>query len=253
MISLSSVSWKIEQVEAVLFDKDGTLIDSHLYWGRIIEKRSQALIKLFKLRDAMYSPLCKKMGFSLEKKMLLPEGPIALVSREEVIEILADFLVKQGVSSSFSEIDKLFIDVHSDFLKEINSYIRILPGVEDFLKKIKDTKVKTAVVTTDSIKNTREIIKFLNLDKYFDLLLGKEATPLPKVSGAPALIALEQLGVNPAVAIAIGDTSMDITMAKQARLKAAVAIALGQVPLEELKKETPYAVDNYSELSVASL
>ena len=251
MIRLFSTSWKIEQIEAVLFDKDGTLIDSHLYWGRIIEKRSCALIKTFKLNDGMHQALCKKMGFLLEKKMLLPEGPIALVSRDKVIEILVNFLVEQGVSVTFPEIDKLFIKVHSDFLKEINAYIRILPGVEEFLKKIKDRKIKTAVVTTDSIKNTKEIIKLLNIDKYFDLLLGKEATPLPKVSGKPALIALEQLDIEPVRAIAIGDTPMDITMAKQARLKAAVAVALGQVSFEELKKETTYVVNGYNELSVA--
>ncbi len=251
MISLSSSLWKIESIEAILFDKDGTLIDSHLYWGRIIEKRSRALIKLFKLKDQIHPLLCKKMGFLLEKRMLLPEGPIALVSREEVIEILVNFIVEQGVVVTFSEIDKLFMEVHSDFLKEISAYIRILPGVEEFLKKIKDKKIKTAVVTTDSIKNTREIMKFLNLDKYFDLLLGKEVTTLPKVSGKPALIAVEQLEVEPSRAIAIGDSPMDITMAKQANLKAAVAVALGQVSFDELRRETPYVVNNYSELRVA--
>lgn len=250
MISLVSACWKIESIEAVLFDKDGTLIDSHIYWGRIIEKRSRALIKAFKLRDESHLELCRKMGFSLKERKLLPEGPIALVSREEVIKSLVNFLVGLKVPVTFAEIDKLFIEVHSDFLNEINSYIRILPGVEEFLKKIRNKKIKSAVVTTDSIKNTREIVKFLNIEKYFDLLMGKEATPLPKISGRPALIALEQLGVMPDRAIAIGDTPMDITMAKQAQLKAAVAVALGQVPLGELKKETAYAVNGYSELSV---
>ncbi|MDD5129553.1 MAG: HAD family hydrolase [Candidatus Omnitrophica bacterium] len=250
MISLSSPSWKIESIEAVLFDKDGTLIDSHIYWGRIIQKRSRALIKMLNLKDEVHPVLCQKMGFSLERKILLPEGPIALVSREKVIAILLDFLIKQGVAVTFGQIDSLFIEVHSDFLNEINSYIKILPGVEEFLKKIKDKKIKTAVVTTDSIKNTREIVKFLNIDKYFDVLLGKEATPLPKISGEPALIALRQLDLEPDLAIAIGDSAMDITMAKQAHLKAAVGVALGQVPFEALKKETAFVVKGYDELSI---
>jgi len=251
MISLSSPFWKIEQIEAVLFDKDGTLIDSHMYWGGIIEKRSRALIKAFRLKDEMHPALCKAMGFLLEKRMLLPEGPIALVGREKVIEILVNFLVERGAPATFPEIDKLFIEVHSDFLKEIGAYIRILPGVEEFLKKIKGKKIKAAVVTADSIENTRKTVKLLNIDKYFDLLLCREATPLPKTSGKPALIALERLDIEPAGAIAIGDSTMDITMARQAHLKAAVAVALGQVSFEELKKETAYAVNGYNELSVA--
>ena len=250
MISLFTSSWKIDSIEAILFDKDGTLIDSHLYWGRIIEKRSHALIKTFDLKDQMHLLLCKKMGYSLEKKRLLPEGPIALVSREKVIEILVNFIIEQGVPVTCSEVDKLLIEIHSDFLKEINEYIKILPGVEDFLKKIKDRGIKTAVVTTDSIKNTKETMRLLNIDKYFDLLLGKEATPLPKTSGKPALIALEQLGVEAVRAIAMGDAPMDITMAKRAKLKAAVAVALGQVPFEKLKEETIYVVNDYNELNI---
>jgi len=251
MISLFSPHWRIDRIETILFDKDGTLIDSHIYWGRIIERRSRALIEMFGLKDEMYPLLCAEMGFSLEKKALLPEGPIALVSREKVIDILVEFLKQEGIPADFSRIDKLFIQVHSDFLKEINSYIRILPGVEDFLREIKSKRVKLAVVTTDSINNTREIMRFLGIDKYFDLLLGKEATLLPKISGKPALIALEQLKADADTAIAIGDTSMDITMAKQARLKAAVAVSLGQVSFEELNRETEYVVSGYNELKVA--
>jgi len=251
MITLFSPEWEISAIEAIFFDKDGTLIDSHLYWGRIIERRSQALISEFKLKDAIYPELCRCMGFSLKTRRLLPEGPIALVSRQEVIKIVLDFLAKQNVTATFEQVDELFIRVHSDFLQEIHEYVKILPGAERFLKKLKDSKIKTAVITTDSMKNTEEIMSLLGIGKYFDLLLGKEATPFPKTSGKPALIALEKLKVNNSNSIAIGDSPMDIKMARNAGLKAGIAVALGQVSFEDLKKETEYVACGYEELRIA--
>ena len=35
MISLKSKSWQIDNVETVLFDKDGTFIDLHFFWGNV--------------------------------------------------------------------------------------------------------------------------------------------------------------------------------------------------------------------------
>jgi len=174
MITLSSSDWDIDGIETVFFDKDGTLIDSHLYWGRIIEMRSQALISMLNLKHDFHEKLCRVLGFSLETKRLLPEGPIALVSRQKVIEILIDFLSQQGFSVSKEQIEKLFVDVHSSFIREIYEYIAILPGVEMFLKQLRSKDVKMAVITSDSIKNTEEIMRFLGIAKYFDLLLGKE-------------------------------------------------------------------------------
>ena len=49
MISLKSKSWQIDNVETVLFDKDGTFIDLHYFWGKMTELRVQEIIKRFEL------------------------------------------------------------------------------------------------------------------------------------------------------------------------------------------------------------
>lgn len=250
MINISTPGWKIENVEALFFDKDGTLVDSHIYWGRVIEKRSQALIELLKLDPSEYVSLCQCMGFSLSTRRLLPEGPVGLVSRERVIEILCDFLKKRNMAVSKEEITKLFIEVHLEFLKEIYGYIKLLPGVIELMKKIKSKNVKTALITSDSIKNTKEIVRYLKLEKYFDLLIGKEASIEPKVTGRPALIALESLGVDAGHTVCVGDAPLDIIMSRNASLKACIGVALGQVSFGDLLKETQYVVNDYSELSV---
>lgn len=250
MIALKTNQWEINDVEAVFFDKDGTLIDSHIYWGRIIEKRSEALIKKYNLPISYFETLCMIMGFSFKERKLLPEGPIALVSREEVIRILCNYFIKNNIRVVEQEISELFVEVHSEFVKEIYDYIKILPQVKELLKILQKKQIKTAVITTDSIKNTEEIMKYLGLNEYFDILIGKETTPQPKISGVPALISVELLGVKPENTICIGDAPMDIIMSKKANLKAGIGVALGQTTIDELSKHTSYVIKNYGELEI---
>lgn len=242
--------WILDNVKAVIFDKDGTIIDSHIYWGAIIEKRSQALIEKTGINKDAYESICLAMGYSLEQKKLLPEGPIALVSRERVIEILIDYFQTRGFLISKEEIGDIFVKVHSDFLKDIYKYIKILPGVVDLLSAIQGKGVVMALVTSDSVVNARAIMTHLGLSGYFNLITGMELTPSPKISGIPAIEVCKILEVDPSNTICIGDAPMDIMMGEKANLKACIAVSSGQTPHEELSEKTKYSIKNFYELTI---
>ncbi len=250
MVSIATDQWKLDGINGVLFDKDGTLIDSHVYWGRIIERRVKAIIKYYSLQDILFSDLCLTMGYSLAKKKLVPEGPIALVSREEVIEILNCYLASMGVNSSEEVISGIFVKEHEAFMDEIFDYIKILPGVVEFLAHLKKHAVKTAVVTTDVIKNTHETLRYLKIDSFFDAVLGKESFSEPKVTGIPAIEALRLLGLKQEEAVCIGDAPMDLIMAKKGGLKAGIGVVTGQIEHHVLEQYSPYITSSMRDLRI---
>jgi phosphoglycolate phosphatase len=250
MITIQTDVWKVSGVNGVLFDKDGTLIDSHLYWGRIIERRAHAIIHYFSQRSDLYPDLCNAMGYSLTAQKLRPEGPIALVSREEVIHTVDAFLAQQGIPSTPEILSDLFVKEHKLFLAELFEYIELLPSVLKLLASLKEHSVKTAVVTTDAIANTEAALRHLHIDHYFDAVIGKESTDEPKITGKPAQKALHILGLAPEESICIGDAPMDLIMAKKSDLKAGIGIASGQIGLNELRKYTPYVSMTMGSLSI---
>ena len=250
MISLSTEQWQLHGIEGVLFDKDGTLIDSHTYWGRIIERRAAALIACYGLPRELAGDLCRAMGFSRDSRRLLPEGPIALVSREEVIEAVLNFLLPITAAASTETISRLFAQEHEAFLEEIHGYITLLPGVVYLLEQLRRHGVRTAVVTTDTVANTNETLRHVGIAHLFDVVIGKESTKEPKVTGAPATAALKQLGLEAGQAVCIGDAPMDLIMARNSGLMGGIGVATGQLPPAELRTHSDYIITTLHELAV---
>ncbi len=250
MISLKTNDWELNNIEAILFDKDGTFIDSHIYWGKIIELRINAVMKYYNIDKNLFNKLCLSLGYDRNKKCLIPKGPIALLAREAVINSLVEELKKQNIEAQTTIIEEIFKDVHKEFLPQIYDYIKLIDDAKDLFDRLKKTNVKMAVVTSDTKANTEAILEYLGLKKYFSLVIGKDDCTKAKKTGEPALIALEKLGVCANKTISVGDAPMDYEMAKNAGLKGSILVSSGQIPLEGLKKLTNTCVLSLKELRV---
>jgi len=250
MISLLGRGWRLDGVSCVLFDKDGTLVDSHLYWGRIIERRAHAVIRRYGLSGDSFAPLCFSMGLDHGTGRLRPEGPIALVSREEVISLLHLELAGMGVDAPEATLGEIFVHEHQAFLPELFNYVRILPGVVDLLVRLKEEGVKAAVVTTDTVPNTHETLGRLGVAHLFDAVVGKESTREPKTTGVPATLALQLLGLPAERGVCIGDAPMDLIMAQKSGLRGGIWVATGQIDGHALGRYSPYGVASLEELQI---
>lgn len=250
MVSICAEDWKLEDVAGVIFDKDGTLIDSHAYWGEIIRRRAAALASRLGGGPGLEPALVRTMGYDGGLGRLLPEGPIALKSRDEVIKAVLACLGKAGLGMSGEEVGAVFSSVHSEFAGGMAAFVKALPGAAGLLRSLKAGNIPCALVTSDSAAASEAILRQLGLAEFFPVVLGRESSPEPKESGKPGLAAAGLLGLPPDRVVCVGDAPMDVLMAERAGLKAAVAVATGQVPLADLRRLTPYTVNALTDLKV---
>ncbi|OFW35607.1 MAG: hypothetical protein A2074_04075 [Candidatus Aquicultor primus] len=242
--------WELSEISGLIFDKDGTIIDSHLYWGEIVRRRATAVIKHYGLSSANFDEICGFMGYSTELRRLKPAGPVALVARPEVIHSLAMGLTALSVKPETEELETLFGEVMTGFNKDILQYVKLLPGAEKFIARASEAGLKLSLVTSDSAVSAEKILAHTGLKQYFGPVIGRESVSADKKTGLPALAALSGMAVSPERTAAIGDAPVDAEMALRAGLKAAVMVASGQVLKSDLAELSRYVADSFAELDV---
>lgn len=250
MVDLYTNDWKIKNITTVLFDKDGTFIDSHIYWGRIIVLRVKAIMDFYNIKKEYFDELCLSLGYDTTNKILIEKGPIALQARETVINSLIAQLKKYDIEADSEKIANIFQKVHNEFLKEIYDYVKPIEDAEILFKRLKEKGVRLAIVTSDTKESTEMILKRIKFASYFDLIIGNDICSKPKKTGEPALIALKMLDADPQSTISVGDAPMDYEMAKNSKLKGSILVSTGQIPINKLKKLTNTTIHSLKEVMV---
>ncbi|MBR2430435.1 HAD family hydrolase [bacterium] len=248
MINLKTKEWEIKNIETVLFDKDGTFIDLHFFWGKITRLRALEIIKRNKLEDFYFEQLCNFLGYDLKNAKMLNEGITALYSRVKIIEIFQKNLEEIGINVSIKELEEIFDDVSKNFYKNIDKYIKPISEAVDFIKQLRKLNLKTGIVTSDSVESTNLTLKINNWENLFDIVIGRESSSETKESGIPTKLALQKLEANPITTIMIGDSPTDYLSAKNAGIEKTILVSTGQVNKNELKKYSNYVVESMEEV-----
>ena len=250
MINLICKSFKIENIEAIIFDKDGTIIDANIYWSEIIKLRASMILKEYDINEDFYSQICKSMGLNLKTNMLLPDGPIALKSRDEVINSLILFLKEIEINILPNDLKLIFKKVHENFSLKAHEFIEPIHSSINLIKNLSKSNVKLALLTSDTTLNAKNTLKKLNINSYFEIVMGGDNNLQKKSSGKPALYICKKLNLDAKNVIAIGDAEMDFEMSSNANLLNCILVATGQTPIKRLKMISHNSISDLNEIRI---
>jgi phosphoglycolate phosphatase len=214
----------IIKARAFLFDLDGTLIDS----VADLTEAANAVRRFVKLKELDQAAVSAMVGEGLEK--------------------LIERLSEQKFANRQAQLVKYFKDFYSDHCLDKTL---LYPGVLNFLEKLANQGIKMAVVTNKPEKISKQIIKGLNIDKYFGCILGGNSLPQKKPAPEPLWEACRRLGVLSGQTIMVGDSSVDIIAAKRAGIFS-VGISKGLGNQQDLFNASPdLIISNFSDLSIS--
>lgn len=203
---------------AAIFDLDGTLIDS--YPG-ILESLNYALTSLG--RPAIDLGSVKKMvGKGLENLIHQAIGPEAFEEGKKLFRARYD---EAHITGTF-----------------------LLPEVVETLSALQRKGVKMSVASNKPSDYTRNILRHLDLERFFTYSFGPEHVQKTKPDPAMLRELIQRMKVGPREVLYIGDMLMDIQTARNASVDVAV-IPSGGNSRDELASGSPdYLLNVISQL-----
>ncbi len=199
-------------VKAVLFDLDGTLIDSDDAAIQTWARRLKPVDWLFRNRDP--KPFLRHLIMGGEGWVNGALTALDYVGLDGVVFALRDALrtVWRGKREDFLPVDDI-----GPMLERLGERYRL------------------GVVTTRSREDALAFLRQIGFDGRFEVIIAREDVRRLKPHPQPVRKAAEALGLSPAQVVMVGDTALDVRSAKAAGAQA-VGVLCGLGMLDDLAR-----------------
>jgi phosphoglycolate phosphatase len=186
------------QIKTVIFDLDGTLIDT-------IED----------IRGALNAALAA-----------FDKPP---VTREQILGMIGGG-VDDMLYEAIGESDIVFADFKSQYRQyyraNIDKFTTPYTGIADLLKALKAAGVKMAVLTNKQTDPANRLVDLFGFSTYFEIVAGPEYYGVHKPDPAGLIQMMADLGASPETTVFIGDSEPDVQVAAAAGVRC-VAVGYG--------------------------
>jgi HAD superfamily hydrolase (TIGR01509 family) len=186
-------------LQAILFDMDGTLVDSE------------------SMHFACWSKVLAPFNVSYDETEFCQ-----LFSGRPTIEAAIDIKQAHNLSVSGDYLADEKYRLFSEYVK--NNLPLLMAYAVQTLTAVKNSGLKIALVTGSARHEADPILKGIGFYNLFDTVVTKDDVVNPKPAGDPYLLALKNMNVDANNAIAVEDTFTGVTAANNASLTV-VAIA----------------------------
>jgi 2-phosphoglycolate phosphatase len=204
---------KEKSTKGVIFDLDGTLIDSY----QAIYLSFQHTYINMGLQPLPLDEVKRAVGYGLSITFR------ELLGEERVPEAL-----------------RLFRQKYEEVYRQ-NTYL--LPGARKVLEALQERRIKLAIASNKLGRFSREIFQHFGMDQLFAIILGDEDVLQNKPHPEMLFYAIERMGLRNEEVVFIGDSLIDIQTGKNAGVRV-FAIPTGVTTREELEKARPALILN---------
>lgn len=204
------------KVKAVLFDVDGTIIDS---WDFVFGAVKHAL---------------NKHGHSISEEVI-----VSAMGGRALLDFYKFLLPKEDY--------KLIAKSHRDFQQDKFDLGKPFPGAKKILKKLKSEGFLMGAISNRTKLSLKTTLDRAEFSSFFDIVISAEDVKNPKPHPQHVQTALTYLKVEPINSFMIGDTKDDILAGKLAGVKT-IGVTYGFAGKKIADHNPDFVIDKLEEI-----
>jgi phosphoglycolate phosphatase len=235
----------LADIDLVIFDKDGTLIEFHLMWGGWVDALARRLEAAagVALRDGLY-PL---LGVDPETGIVHAHGLMAATPMSRIREVVQAYVGEAGVSPTIAQA-AVEAAWHAPDPVALAQPVTDLAGL---LGRLRARVGTFAVATSDDRLPTERTLTALGVRDEFAAITCADDGIRTKPSPDPVLHLCSTLGIAPERTAVVGDSPADLLMARAAGAARSIGVLTGVGDRASLAPHADLVLGSIAELSPA--
>jgi len=228
--------------QAIVFDKDGTLIDFDLMWGSWtlqLADRLQAAIGL-DIRQA----LSECYGYDIRRRKILADGKLTCTPMWRLRELMVEVVESVGVPA----VDASCAVARAWHVPDPVTLAKPFTDIHRLFTNIHKLGIKIAIATSDDREPTRAMLDAFGVTDLVSTMVcaddGIPAKPAPDM----VTTLCQRMNVRPENVIVIGDTVADLQMSHSAGAGYSIGVLSGVGSLATLTPLADILIDTVDTL-----
>lgn len=202
--------------KAILFDKDGTLLEFAPFWQAVSKFAVKEIANKFNLQDSVAITALKAIG--IDGDSFDVDGILCKGTYGQIAKVMYPIFKSAGVDLSESDFEQVCLNAFHNNLDNGE----VLPtslNLKKALEILKQKGKKLFVVTSDDEHTTNICLKGLQIDTLFDKVFVDDGVHPHKPNPYYANAVMQEYGFDRQDLVMVGDTLTDADFAKNSGIK----------------------------------
>ena len=225
-------------IKAILFDKDGTLIETNGTWVPIYRL---LLAQEFGAGPSEVERLLMQCGYDPETESFMAGSILAGGTTRQLVSVW-------WPNETALEQDQRARHLNLKYAPTVRQMLKPLLPLVPVFDALKAMGLLLGVATNDSEGSALGHMQEIGVDQYFAAIIGADSVAVPKPSGEMIALFCQKTGLHPQEIAMVGDNSHDLEEAHHGGAGLAIAVLSGNGGRDDLEPLADHVIDSVADI-----